>query len=100
MSVQIKGLKNLQVKMTGLSDAQINSMLEKSALMVETDAKKNCPESGHSGTTGFGSTSLKESITHEVENKQAAIGTNKEYAVYVHQGTGIYAMNGDGRTTP
>lgn len=99
MGIQIKGLKNLQVKMTGLSDAEINSLLEKASLMVETDAKKNCPESGRN-TTGLGSSSLKESITHEVENHTAAIGSNKDYAVYVHQGTGIYAMNGDGRTTP
>lgn len=99
MGIQVKGLKNLQVKMTGLSKTEIESMLEKASLMVETDAKKNCPESGHS-TSGLGSSSLKESITHEVENNEAVIGSNKDYAVYVHQGTGIYAMNGDGRTTP
>ena len=100
MGIQIKGLKNLQVKMAGLSKEDIESTLERAALMVETDAKDNCPESGMAGIQGFGGSSLKDSITHEVENNEAAIGTNKDYAMYVHQGTGLYAINGDGRQTP
>lgn len=32
-----------------------------------------------------------------MEGNSAIIGTNLEYAVYVHQGTGIYAVHGDGR---
>ena len=28
------------------------------------------------------------------------VGTNVDYAPYLHQGTGIYAVNGDGRKTP
>ena len=84
MGIQIKGLKNLQVKMAGLSKEDIESTLERAALMVETDAKDNCPESGLAGIQGFGGSSLKDSITHEVENNEAAIGTNKDYAMYVH----------------
>lgn len=39
---------------------------------------------------------------YEVDDtkNECAIGTNLEYAPYVHQGTGIYATNGDGRKTP
>ena len=29
-----------------------------------------------------------------------AVGNSLEYAIYHHQGTGIYAVNGDGRKTP
>ena len=29
-----------------------------------------------------------------------AVGNTLEYALYHHQGTGIYALNGDGRKTP
>ena len=29
-----------------------------------------------------------------------AVGNTSDYAIYHHQGTGIYAVNGDGRKTP
>ena len=29
-----------------------------------------------------------------------SVGNSLEHAIYHHQGTGIYAVNGDGRTTP
>ena len=31
---------------------------------------------------------------------QGAVGNSLEYAIYHHQGTGIYAVNGNGRKTP
>lgn len=34
------------------------------------------------------------------EDKQVAVGTNVEYAIYVESGTGIYADGGSGRKTP
>lgn len=40
---------------------------------------------------------LKTSITSKVEGTQAVCGTNVEYGVYHHEGTGIYAKNGNGR---
>ena len=44
------------------------------------------------------------SITSETEITASEIigriGSNLEYAPYVHNGTGIYAVNGDGRKTP
>jgi len=45
---------------------------------------------------------LKNSLTHEVVPDEAMveIGTNVEYAVYVEYGTGKYASNGGGRSTP
>ena len=58
--------------------------------MVEAQAKVNCPvDDGQ----------LRQSIGSEVKGNIGAIGTNVEYAPYVHQGTGIYAVNGDGRKT-
>ena len=63
--------------------------------VVEAEAKKNCPvDMGH----------LRASITSEVEVTDKEIigyvGSNMDYAPYVHNGTGIYATNGDGRKTP
>lgn len=47
---------------------------------------------------------LRASIDFEVETKEDTvtgyIGSNLEYAPYVHQGTGIYAVEGNGRKTP
>ena len=59
--------------------------------MVERDAKIICP-----ANTG----ELRQSITHEVEGTVGAVGSNLEYAPYVHQGTGIYAIDGQGRKEP
>lgn len=69
--------------------------MEKACLVVETDARNNCP-------VDMGP--LRASITSEVEVTPDAIvgriGSNEEYAPYVHEGTGIYAVDGNGRKTP
>lgn len=43
---------------------------------------------------------LRASITHLIEGDDVYIGTNVEYGKYVHEGTGIHAAEGGGRTTP
>lgn len=66
--------------------------MEQACLRIEADAKENCP-----ANTG----NLRQSITHQIESSpnkiQGMIGSNLEYAPYVHQGTGIYALEGNGR---
>ncbi len=69
--------------------------MERVCLMVEGEAKKNCPvDQGH----------LRASMIHDVRiNSDEIVGTisnSSEYAPYVHQGTGIYAKDGNGRKTP
>lgn len=50
---------------------------------VEAKAKKLCPKD---------SGKLAESIkTQLIDDTAVAVGTNKEYAIYVHEGTGMYA---------
>ena len=71
----------------GLLEA-VQKGLEKACVIVEVSAKENCPVDD-----GV----LRASITHDVEGTEGYIGTNVEYAPYVHQGTGIYAVKGDGR---
>lgn len=69
--------------------------MDKACLIVERQAKQDCPVD-----QGF----LRASITHEVELSTrelvGRIGSNLEYAPYVHNGTGIYAVDGNGRKTP
>ena len=73
----------------------LRSNMNSACLLIERDAKINCPVD-----LGI----LRASMTHEVRvTRTEIIGTvsnSSEYAPYVHQGTGIYAVNGDGRRTP
>ena len=67
----------------------------KACLLVESEAKKECP---------FDEGRLRASITSQIEKTDKSIighiGSNVDYAPYVHFGTGIYAENGQGRKTP
>lgn len=69
--------------------------LEKLCQQIENTAKKNIAQKSKGSADGV----LAASITHEVDKGklEAVVGTNVEYAVYYHQGTGLYAVNGDGR---
>lgn len=89
----IVGLKELNVKLDKLGSKQnAENAMREACLMVEGAAKLNAPV----GPTNV----LRNSITSEWTAEEGRIGTNLEYAPYVHQGTGIYAVNGDGRQTP
>ena len=66
--------------------------------LIEGGAKLRAPVGQIAGG------SLRQDINHqEYENNGevgTAVGTDKEYAIYVEKGTGIYAIKGDGRKTP
>lgn len=69
--------------------------MEKACLVVERDAKVECPvDQGP----------LRAGMMHQVNMSSTEIvgiiGNSNEYAPYVHQGTGIYAKDGNGRQTP
>lgn len=86
-----ESLKNAEKKIID----ELTRNMEKACLEVETEAKKNCPED-----MGI----LRASITSDVEITATEIvgkiGSNLEYAPYVHNGTGIYAKDGNGRKKP
>lgn len=95
MKVNIEGLTGIQKTLDKMSSEQsIKSAMTRVCNLVEAEAKRNCP-------TGEGTPQLRDSITHEIESDgntvTGYVGTNVSYAPYVHQGTGIYAVNGDGR---
>ncbi len=75
--------------------ANLAQKMNIACLVVEEEAKGGCPVD-----TGI----LRASITSSVEVSETEItgriGSNLEYAPYVHNGTGIYAKDGDGRKTP
>lgn len=67
--------------------------MEQVCLFIEGESKKNCPPS----VTG----NLRASITYSIEEEDSKIrgfvGSNLDYAPFVHQGTGIHALEGKGR---
>jgi len=81
---------NSQEVLAAMQAAAVRA-LEKCGLTVEGYAKLLCPVD-----TG----NLKNSITHQVEEREPAvyIGSNSEYAAYVELGTGKYYPGG--RPTP
>lgn len=85
--------KNLQLFVNQRLPSALADAMEQACLKVEADSKENCLPS----ITG----NLRASITHEVTQQPkkvvGAVGSNLNYAPYVHQGTGIYAIGGNGR---
>lgn len=75
--------------------AEVGRNMKTACYVVEAEAKKNCPVD-----QGL----LRASITSEVDISAfeivGMIGSTLEYAPYVHEGTGIYAKDGNGRKTP
>ncbi len=86
--------KSLENATTEIINKQVKKM-QKACLLVEAEAKAQCP-------VDMGA--LRASIHSEVEVTPEAItgriGSQLEYAPYVHQGTGIYAKEGNGRKSP
>ena len=79
-------------------NAKVLAVLEAIGLHLEGEAKDELENDPRRIDTG----NLRNSITHAVDadDKAVLIGTNVEYGIYVHEGTGIYAVNGDGRQDP
>lgn len=75
------GLDKVMAKLDAdnLLDDPLNDFLTDSVLHIEAGAKRNAPTSGAGG-------GIRQNITHEVDKgkKQGRVGTNKNYAVYVH----------------
>ena len=86
---------NLNKLINSELEDRIVKVLEAACQLVENKAKENCPVDD--GT-------LRASITHNIRKEgrkyEGAIGSNVEYAAYVHEGTGLYAVGGKGRQTP
>ena len=71
---------------------QIHRATELACIEIESAAKEKCPK---------GTDALRQSIMSKVEDSGAksvgTVGSELEYAPYVHEGTGIYSRTGMGR---
>lgn len=90
--------EQLKIVVTSLIPEAINKALLEATLYIEAESKKNLRANGNGLKTGL----LRDSITHTIDEAShiGYVGSNLDYAIWVHQGTGIYALNGDGRKTP
>lgn len=77
MNIQIKMDTDFDIDIDKLEDA-VQEELENTAHDIEKDAKRNCPVD-----TGY----LRSSIGTEIDDLEVNIGTDCEYAPFVHDGT-------------
>lgn len=78
---------------------QVIKALEMVGIQAEGDVKISMNEVWpETGTDIVDTGRLRNSIAHQVveDEKAVYIGTNSEYAAYVHEGTGNYAVGGGG----
>lgn len=87
--IRIDGEEAVLDRINSLQENNITDAIKEACLLVERDAKINCPvDDGQ----------LRQSIKAEmIDDTSGKVGSNVEYAIYVHQGTGIYAKDGNGR---
>lgn len=72
------------------TDEAIQRALERVGQFVEDEAKLELQKDPPRIDTG----ALRNSITHTVKGRSVIVGTNMQYAIYVHEGTGKYNSNG------
>lgn len=73
----------------------MSKKMEKALATIELDAKRNVHS--NQGALSAGITHKQEQTEDEIIGTLGVGGPAGEYAVYVHQGTGLYAINGNGR---
>lgn len=75
---------------------RIIQALDDTCIYLVQEAQEKCPIVDGSGERGH----IRESIDHTViyENGvfKGRVGSNNEIAIYVHEGTGLYAIEGNG----
>ena len=74
---------------------EIECEVEKGALRIVANAKMRCPVD-----TGYLRNSIHSDVEWEGNVCVGTVGTNVPYAKYLEFGTGIYAVDGNGRKTP
>lgn len=87
----IKSIENATIQMI----AEEAHKMGQACLYVEGLAKQKCPVD--MGVLAASISSETEVTANEIVGM---VGTNESYGPYVHNGTGIYAKDGNGRKTP
>ncbi|MFP7199683.1 HK97 gp10 family phage protein [Lysinibacillus halotolerans] len=96
MGITRFGHKRLRKAVNRWSDEIIDDVkriVTETAYILQTEARARAPED-----SGY----LRQSIEVDLMNNglTAVVTVGADYAIYIEYGTGIYAVNGDGRKTP
>ena len=101
--IEIDGLDKLLARLNKIDDNLQNKML-KAAEFVEGEAREKAPfrqeVNGKPGSTGRLKGSIESKVEREGNMITGIVFTPVEYAPYQEFGTGLFAVNGDGRKTP
>lgn len=90
MSIELRGIEELQQRLTELADKEtVVEGLKDCCMVVERSAKQKAKK----GATG----DLRNTIESKVEGLEGVVFSPLEYAPYVEYGTGLFAEGG-GRT--
>lgn len=91
-------IKNLEKIIKSELSGALKKGLTDAAEVLEREARKelrdNCPKEWQEDDEDG---EVRKNITHKVGMSEAVVGSNSLPAVWLHQGTGLYAVNGDGR---
>lgn len=95
--MQIKVIDN-----TAKTKAELHAQIIQALTAVGQHLEGEAMEELNNDPRRIDTGNLRNSITHDVDDSEQAvyIGTNVEYGVYVHEGTGIFEANNKGRKTP
>ncbi|MFJ8262717.1 HK97-gp10 family putative phage morphogenesis protein [Rummeliibacillus sp. NPDC094406] len=93
MSITRFGSKELERALNKWSDKiekEVNRIIHETALLIQSEARALAPES-----SGY----LRKSIVVDTSSDglSALISVGADYGIYIEYGTGIYAVNGNGR---
>lgn len=78
----------------------IKDATNEAALNIQRNAKLNLTRGGQVDSGNLRSRVVIEPQNGDVSGMKLKVGTNVFYAPYIEFGTGIFAVNGDGRKTP
>lgn len=96
MSIEIKGLEGIEVKLEDIADTNnMEQALGKACAIVERSARQKAPKK-----TGDLRRKIKSKVESRAENLKGIVYTPLEYAPYVEYGTGLFAENGGREDVP
>lgn len=74
---------------------ELEKNMKKACLVLETETKKECPVD-----QGVLRASIQHDVKVSTDEILGIVGSVMQIAPFVHQGTGLYAVDGNGRKTP
>ena len=92
-SIEIKGLDKILANIDGFT-AELDSKMDDATKFVENIAKQKAPKD-----TGRLIGSIESEVERQGDTITGIVFTPVEYAPYQEYGTGLFAVNGDGRKT-